>query len=535
MVVLVSNAIAQPPSHDPTQMVLDGGRYWIFTTGEGIWNMSADNKDFNNWRAEPRVFGGGTWPSWINNYVPAFAGNFWAPGIIFMNGKWHVYYSCSTFGSQTSTIGLVTTPSITDSVWTDHERVVHSPGTANVNAIDPHVYKDNEGKVWLLYGSWWDGIVITELDSLTGKPKDPTNLYSAANNRCEAGYVLPHGNYYYLFFNRGSCCSSIHSTYTILMGRSIYPTGPFYDKDSVATNNEGGSIFLHSDGRYIGPGHFGFGEGKLTYHFYDGLANGAARLKIADLDWEDDWPVPVYSRSGYPAEGNYVLSNYSTNKVIELQDADTASGTKVLQFTETGDTSQHWNISYIGNGYYKISPVLAPGKALEIEGASTSSGANVQIGIYTGAAHQQWYIANMGSSVFRIMSRHSRRAIEVGAGSSVEGAGIRVNSYGDNRLYQRWRFKEPTIIESVNSVTNPYAGFILYPNPGKGSFTIDLSHSGSGLDFKLEIYTLSGIRIFSRKYSNTSTIRYSDNLKKGVYLVNITTGNQIMTQKLVIE
>ena len=56
--------------------------------------------------------------------------------------------------------------------------------------------------------------------------------------------------------------------------------------------NGGGSIFLpNRDGRYIGPGHVGYGEGRLTYHFYDGNDNGAPKLRVTTMSFSNGWPV----------------------------------------------------------------------------------------------------------------------------------------------------------------------------------------------------------------------------------------------------
>lgn len=53
MIMLLALTVkAQPPSHDPSTMATSGGRYWIFTTGDGIWCMSSSNTDFTDWRAE---------------------------------------------------------------------------------------------------------------------------------------------------------------------------------------------------------------------------------------------------------------------------------------------------------------------------------------------------------------------------------------------------------------------------------------------------------------------------------------------------
>jgi arabinan endo-1,5-alpha-L-arabinosidase len=523
-----------PPSHDPSHMVKDGGRYWIFTTGDGIWNMSSDTSTFATWRAEPLIFPVGTWPDWINGYVPGFAGNFWAPEIIYMNGKWNLYYSCSTFGSRVSAIGLVTSPSIAEPAWEDRGMVVYSDNSSNVNAIDPDIFKDNDGKVWLIYGSFSNGIVMTEIDSTTGKPFDPNDLHYVANNGCEAGNMLVHGNFYYLFFDRGACCRGINSTYRILMGRSTSPTGPFYDEDSIITNNSGGTLFLHSDGRYIGPGHFGYGEGKLTYHYYDGAANGAALLKIATITWEDNWPVPVYSRSYGIADSTYIITNRNSDKVLQIENGDTTAGTNVAQYTESGDTSQHWIITNMPGGYYKLSPSLAPDKALEVAGCSTLNGANVQIGKYEGLDCQLWYVAYMGSGVFRFMSRHSYEALEIINASTAEGANAQQWPFNENQT-QQWTVKYPTPVGLSRPGHQEEEVFFIYPNPTDGSFTIDISHlSGKG-PVSMEIYSMEGKLVFKNTYIEANKVTYSSLLARGIYHVIVVTANNVLGQKLIVQ
>ena len=63
-ILLSQAAQAQPPSHDPSRMIRNtDGRYWIFTTGDGVWAMSSSNSNFTDWRVERTVFPIGTWPS----------------------------------------------------------------------------------------------------------------------------------------------------------------------------------------------------------------------------------------------------------------------------------------------------------------------------------------------------------------------------------------------------------------------------------------------------------------------------------------
>ena len=166
-IVLAANAaLAQHPSHDPSTMAKNtDGRYWIFTTGDGIWCMSSSNSNFSDWRAERTPYTKSSWPSWIRNYVSGFAGTFWAPEVVNVNGQYRLYYSCSTFGSKNSCIGLATASSL-GGPWTDQGVVVYSNSGTSENAIDPAIYAGT----YLVYGSFFGGIRLAELSS-TGKTR----------------------------------------------------------------------------------------------------------------------------------------------------------------------------------------------------------------------------------------------------------------------------------------------------------------------------------------------------------------------------
>jgi hypothetical protein len=124
-------------THDPSRIMKDSTRYWFYSTGNGVPASFSDN--LSNWSVSAiTVFQVGTWPSWINTAVPGFGGHFWAPDLIYMNNAYYLYYSCSTFGSSRSAIGVARSPSLNEPEWTDLGMVVSSNGTsAAINAIDP--------------------------------------------------------------------------------------------------------------------------------------------------------------------------------------------------------------------------------------------------------------------------------------------------------------------------------------------------------------------------------------------------------------
>jgi hypothetical protein len=286
--------------HDPSTMIECNGRYYIFSTGQGISVKSSADRIY--WLTGPRVFSSP--PAWTTSAVPGFNGNFWAPDIIYFNGLYHLYYAVSTFGSQVSAIGLVTNPTLdpTDPgyQWTDQGPVIESSNGGAYNCIDPSLLFDESGDLWMSFGSFWNGIYMVRLDNSTGllNIPSPSLTHLAYNNQIEASYLYHHGGYYYLFVNWGACCAGINSTYNIRVGRSTSITGPYLGPQGVDMVAGGGALFLKTTGKYIGPGHMGIldenGVQWFTYHYYDANVNGAPTLDVEPLSWSaDGWPTFV--------------------------------------------------------------------------------------------------------------------------------------------------------------------------------------------------------------------------------------------------
>lgn len=77
-------------------------------------------------------------PRWVLDAIAG--GSFaWAPDLAWWGGRRHLYYSNSTFASQASVMGLLTSPAL------------------------------GEGATWLAWGSFRDGIHLQQRDPATGK------------------------------------------------------------------------------------------------------------------------------------------------------------------------------------------------------------------------------------------------------------------------------------------------------------------------------------------------------------------------------
>lgn len=528
-----------PPAHDPSHVVKEGNTYYTFATGNGIWNFSTTDSTFQSYTAEDLVFSNGTWPDWVSGYVSGFAGTFWAPGIIYMNNKWHLYYSCSTFGSQTSAIGLVNTDSLANRNWEDQGMVVYSVNDSvpySVNAIDPELFRDQDNKVWMLYGSYWDGIIMTEIDTTTGLPYDRTNVYYVANNSCEASGMMYYESYYYAFFNRGSCCSGITSTYRILMGRSTSPTGPFYDKDSVKTSSGGGSVFLHSDGKFIGPGHFGYNLGILTYHYYDGSNSGTACMGHGTIVTGDDgWPMASYTREKGVDDGTYNIVNKNSGMALHAESGSIAAKTNIEQYTlSTTDAAQQWNVTYLGDGYYKITAEQDSTLCIEIGYNSTSNKGNVRLQEYSGSENQQWFFEYIGTKKYRIVNRNSFLVMEVYNALTTDGANIQQYEL-NGETCQQWYFTAVDPSNGNNGINTLSAEDItIFPNPTESNFTLTLGAFSLNETVEISIYSIDG-KLVDQLQSSSNNLVYNKPLNQGIYLVSIKNSTNKITKKLIIR
>jgi hypothetical protein len=178
------NTLSCPPvdtSPWPGPVIIKQGDTWyIFATGIGITRKRSE--DGTHWERMAPVFS--PQPEWNRQMIPFNDGNLWAPDIIHYQGKYYLYYSVSSFGSNTSAIGLATNvtldPTDPDYAWVDEGVVIHSTDTDNYNTIDPNVAQDRDGNLWLSFGSFWSGIKLIRLDPETMKPAADATLRSIA-------------------------------------------------------------------------------------------------------------------------------------------------------------------------------------------------------------------------------------------------------------------------------------------------------------------------------------------------------------------
>lgn len=525
-------------AHDPSSIVKDGNKYWVFTTGTGI--PSLYSTDLLNWTAAPRpVFTAGTKPSWIAAKVPGFVDNYWAPECFFMNGKFYLYYSCSTFGSKVSGIGLATNvtldPASPNYNWVDEGEVISSNSSSAANAIDPAVYRDASNNVWLTYGSFFGGIRILQLDATTGKPLNGANAtqFAVANGGVEAAYVKLRGGYYYLFVNRGNCCQGANSTYYIQVGRSTSASGPFVDKNGVNLNNNGGTTLISSAGRYIGPGHTGiFEENGVSYfshHYYDLDNAGIPKLDVAKLTWDAaGWPV--VSRN-WLEPGRYTIGNPGSGQQWQAAGCTTAANQRIVQGTPGAQSCQQWDATILGEGTYQFVNVLT-GQSAGTLNCSTSAGAPLQLEASSGSICQEFSLERAADGTFVV--GFLGRVVEVAGGATSPGAQLQLGTYSATNASQRWRTTNTAL---ATATARKLPGVSIFPVPAeRGGFTVDLGGANKPAATTVAVFNLQGQLVHHQAYAATQTkLAVATTLAPGLYLVRVQQGDASATQKLTVQ
>lgn len=274
-------------AHDPT-LIEDGGTWTLFFTGKGL-QAARSTDGGRSWEPSRPVIADR--PAWWDDTVPEHVtSDVWAPDAWTYRGRTYLAYAISTFGSNTSAIGLLSAAGPAGP-WRDEGLLVRSRARDDFNAIDPELALDEQGAPWLVYGSFWSGIQLQKLDPKRLRPVGARRKLASHPEGIEAPALLRHGEYFYLFVSLGRCCQGVASTYRIAVGRARSITGPYLDRRGVDLRKGGGEVVLQGDERWKGPGGQDVVGDALVYHAYDARDGGRPKLRISALQWDaEGWP-----------------------------------------------------------------------------------------------------------------------------------------------------------------------------------------------------------------------------------------------------
>lgn len=268
--------------HDPSVVRADDA-FYVF----GSHLASASTTDWLQWTqiSTSPAPGNPLAPDAATEFAEALAwvetDTFWAPDVIQLgDGRYYLYYCVGRLDAPRAALGLAVSDSITgpyenlgimlrSGMWGEpsHDGTIYDP-TRHPNTVDPDVFFDEAGRLWMVYGSYSGGIFILEMDPATGFPLPGQGygrkLIGGNHARIEGAFMLysPESEYWYMFVSFGGLAAD--GGYNIRVGRSRQPDGPFLDATGNDLTHVAGAPGTLFDDASIAP----FGVKLMgNYHF----------------------------------------------------------------------------------------------------------------------------------------------------------------------------------------------------------------------------------------------------------------------------
>ena len=248
---------------DPSVIYYDG-RYYLYPTGD---NRSYDvyiSSDLVNWKAGPTVF-------------ESAKHGVWAPDVFHNPGdkKFYLYYTVNR------RVGVA----VSDRPDGKFKNI----GTLVRNAIDAHMFLDNDRRYYLYYVEYPAfRIYVQPMETPLRKSGNPVQIISPSEpweqNHVpitEAPWMIKHNETYYLLYSGGGA-DTRH--YAIGYATAKAPAGPFIKHPGNPVVKKGDGIF--------GPGHVSVTKDRdgtlwMVYHQQKDEIRGWNRIICIDRLWFD--------------------------------------------------------------------------------------------------------------------------------------------------------------------------------------------------------------------------------------------------------
>ncbi|MEO7123295.1 MAG: family 43 glycosylhydrolase [Lacisediminihabitans sp.] len=252
---------------DPDLTVFDS-QYFLYPTTDG----------FEEWVGTTfRVFTSGDLVDWqdrgvildLSTDVSWASGQAWAPAISRRDGKYYFYFTAE------SNIGVAVSDSPTGP-FVDSGRPLVADGDFSGRAIDPSIFRDDDGTFYLIWGNGDAHLVPLEADMVSFAPENVVT-WTPTDFR-EAAWVHKRNGIYYLSW---SVNDTRDANYRVLYATSTSLHGPWIDHGVLLEKDEGRGI--------IATGHHsivnipGSDEWVIAYHRF-GIPSGDGFHREVEFD-----------------------------------------------------------------------------------------------------------------------------------------------------------------------------------------------------------------------------------------------------------
>ncbi|MDQ0258075.1 beta-xylosidase [Evansella vedderi] len=238
--------------HDPSVIRVDD-TFYVF----GSHLAAAKSTDLMNWQqiatsvSETNPLIENVFEELAETFEWAQTDTLWAPDVTQLeDGRFYMYYNACEGTAPRSALGVAVADNIEgpyedlgiflkSGMWGEpsEDGPIYDP-RIHPNVVDPHTFFDEDGELWMVYGSYSGGIYILQMDRETGFPLPNQGygkrLMGGNHSRIEGAYILysPETNYYYMYLSFGGL--DANGAYNMRVVRSENPDGPYYDAEGNA-------------------------------------------------------------------------------------------------------------------------------------------------------------------------------------------------------------------------------------------------------------------------------------------------------------
>ncbi|ESQ75156.1 glycoside hydrolase family 43 protein [Asticcacaulis sp. AC402] len=317
---------------DP-ELRLYENRFWIYPTYSDDYGEPYRSDTFSQWQTEQRARTDRVWPPFLKHtFFHAFSSedmvhwkmhpfvldvkdvawaaySLWAPSAIEHNGKYYLFFGANDIkdNEQVGGIGVA----LSDQPQGPFRDAIGKPLIDRFHngaqPIDQMVFKDDDGKVYLIYGGWKHcNIVRLSDDLLSVQPHDDGSVFkeiTPSPDYVEGPFMIKRKGIYYLMWSEGDWTGP---DYRVGYATANNPTGPF----------EPGGVILAQD---------------------DQIARGAGHHSVLNIPGTDDWYIAYHRRPLGETNGNH------RELAIERMKFDDDGSIQPVKMTKSGTGTVHLN------------------------------------------------------------------------------------------------------------------------------------------------------------------------------------------------
>jgi hypothetical protein len=290
-------AAATAPAYDADapdpDVIRVGATYYAYTTGGDLKNIPVlDSTDLQTWHAVADALP--TLPPW------SVFGRTWSPGVVFLGGRYVMYYATEVAATGDQCISVATSPNPTGP-FVDNSSAPFICQTNLGGSVDPQPFVDLDGAVYLDWKSnggqsavpavIWAALLSPDGSSLASSPHAVLTQDQGWESTVEGPDMVDASGAYVLFYSGGLWNSA---GYGVSYADCVGPFGP-------CTKPQGAPV-LHSDAARLGPGGESLfqdasGSWWMAYSAWDGPSSA---YTYSAGEFRSLWIAPVTFSGGSP-------------------------------------------------------------------------------------------------------------------------------------------------------------------------------------------------------------------------------------------